>query len=122
MSNCAVPTPLSDGWPISTPEAVDLDSRELCAAVDWLDQLSGSNVHSIVVARRGKLVFEHYRKGADWRSGAIVPDAVHGPRVKHGLRSATKSVTGLLVGIALERELVRSLDETVFDYFPEYAD
>jgi CubicO group peptidase (beta-lactamase class C family) len=122
MSNCAVPTPLSDGWPIATPEAADLDSRELCAAIAWLDQLSGSNVHSIVVARRGKLVFEHYRKGADWRSGATVPDAVHGPQVRHDLRSATKSVTGLLVGIALERKLIRSLDEPVFQFFPEYGD
>jgi len=74
------------------------------------------------VARRGALVFEHYRRGADERRRDPLPEATHGPATKHDLRSATKSVTGLLVGLALARKAIPSLDAPVFAYFPEYAD
>jgi CubicO group peptidase (beta-lactamase class C family) len=52
----------------------------------------------------------------------LLPDATHGPTTRHDLRSATKSVTGLLFGIAHDRNLIPSLDKPVFEYFPEYAD
>jgi CubicO group peptidase (beta-lactamase class C family) len=117
-----IPTEGADGWTTSPLEAVDLDSRTLCAVVDWLDGLSNSNVHSILVARHGALVFEHYRRGPDERWRTALPDAMHGPETKHDLRSITKSITGLLVGIALERKLIPCLDEPVFAYLPEYAD
>src|SRR5262249_32679920 len=42
--------------------------------------------------------------------------------VRHDLRSATKSVTGLLAGIALERKHLPGLDARVLDYFAEYPD
>jgi CubicO group peptidase (beta-lactamase class C family) len=118
----SVPAEIGDRWAISTPEAVELDARELCAVGDWLDDLPESKVHSILVARRGALVFEHYRNGPDDHGLRPLPDARHGPETRHDLRSATKSVTGLLIGIAHDRGLILSLDKPVFDYFPEYAD
>jgi CubicO group peptidase (beta-lactamase class C family) len=117
-----VPVKIGDDWTISEPAAVGLDVKELCGVVDYLDGLHQSNIHGILVARRGALVFEHYRKGADDHWGSPLPDAVHGPQTRHDLRSATKSVTGLLIGIACDRQLISSLDKPVFAYFPEYAD
>jgi CubicO group peptidase (beta-lactamase class C family) len=38
------------------------------------------------------------------------------------IRSATKSITALLVGIAIDRGEIRSLDERVVDLLPEYAE
>src|SRR5437870_8568906 len=105
---------MRDGWAASTPEQVDLDPRGLCSLVDWLDHLPGSNIHSVLVARRARLAFEHYRVGADERWQTSLPEASHGPTVKHDLRSATKGITGLLVGIALERKLIPSVNEPVF--------
>jgi CubicO group peptidase (beta-lactamase class C family) len=90
--------------------------------VDWLDCLPRANIHSVLVVRRSTLVFEHYRNGADERWRVPLPDATHGPEIKHDLRSATKSVTGLLMGLALERKLIPSLEESIFQYFPEYPD
>src|SRR5262249_51410356 len=116
------PAQLPDGWKTSAPEAVDLDSRRLGAVVDWLDGRPNQTLHSLLVARRGILAFEHYRKGADERWRDPLPDAQHGIAVKHDLRSATKSVKGLLAGIALERRDIPSLDAPMFAYFPEYAD
>src|SRR5262245_27727601 len=103
------PVDIADGWPIVAPEDAGIDGATLGAVVGWLDDLRGSNIHAIVVARGGALVFEHYRRGADDRWGTPLPDQVHGPDTKHDLRSATKSVTGLLIGLALERGLIAGL-------------
>jgi CubicO group peptidase (beta-lactamase class C family) len=119
---CGEAADIADGWTISAPETVGLDSRELCRVIEWLDGDRQLNVHSVLVVRRGALVFEHYRKGADDHWGSPLPDARHGPELRHDLRSATKSVTGLLIGLAHERKLIPSLDEPVFQYFPDYVD
>lgn len=34
--------------------------------------------------------------------------------------SATKSIVALLVGIALDKEFIKSIDQHVLDFFPEY--
>src|SRR5262245_20126118 len=61
---CGSPTSLDDGWAIASPESVDMDGSRLCGIAARL-QLTGSEVHSVVVARRGKLVFEQYFPGID---------------------------------------------------------
>src|SRR5437764_735113 len=91
---CGDAADIADGWTISAPEAVGLDSQELCRVVEWLDGDRQLNVHSVLIVRGGALVFEHYRKGADEHWESPLPDARHGPELRHDLRSATKSVTG----------------------------
>src|SRR5262245_48591270 len=90
VSRC-VPADIDDGWTISAPEAVGIEGGALTGVVDWLDALDQSNLHSLVVARRGALVFEHYRKGPDDYWSTLLPDATRGPKTRHDLRSATKS-------------------------------
>src|SRR5262249_48792603 len=112
----AAPATMPDGWATAAPGEGDLDPGRLGTVVAWLDHLPNANVHSILVARRGALVFEHYRRGADERWRDPLPEATHGPATKHDLRSATKSVTGLLVGLALACKAIPSLDAPVFAY------
>lgn len=40
----------------------------------------------------------------------------------HNVKSVSKSVVSLTVGIALDRGLIRSVDEPIFSFFPELAD
>src|SRR5262249_34069428 len=71
---CGEAADIADGWTIAAPEAVGLDSRELSRVIEWLDGDRQLNVHSVLVVRRGALVFEHYRKGADEHWGSPLPD------------------------------------------------
>lgn len=99
-----------------------VDLERLTAMGEWLDAFPAANIHSIVVRRKGALAFEHYRRGTDYRWAEALPNFVHSASTKHDLRSITKSVTSLLVGIAIDQGHIGSIDEPVFSYFPEYAD
>ena len=114
--------PSDRDWQEGRPSDVALDAGTLSAVTGWLDSVRNSNVHSIVVARKGRLVFERYRKGHDERWREPLTEVEHGPAVKHDLRSVTKCITGLLVGEALESGAIPDLDVPVFDFLPEYAD
>lgn len=65
---------------------------------------------------------ERYFSGEDERWGDKLGRVTYGPEVKHDLRSISKSVTSLLVGIALAEGKFPALDSSVFDAFPDYAD
>jgi CubicO group peptidase (beta-lactamase class C family) len=104
-------------WEVTKPESVGLRSEPLRDLVEWLDGFGPANIHSVLVVRHGKLLFEHYRAGEDEPLGNVA----HGPDSKHDLRSVTKSVISLLLGIALDRKFIRDIDESVINWFPQYS-
>lgn len=79
-------------------------------------------LHAVVVARHGEIALEQYFAGPDEHMGDTLGDVAHGPDTLHDLRSVTKSVVGVLYGIALERGLVPPLEAPIIDAFPEFAD
>jgi len=109
-------------WTIANPESAGLRSEPLRDLIDWLDGFSQANIHSILVVRHGRLLFEHYRPGEDQCWGEPLGNVAHGPESKHDLRSVTKSVMSLLFGIMLDRKLIKNIDDAVTDWFPEYSD
>lgn len=66
------------------------------------------NVHSILIIKDGKLVFEEYFYE-------------HDRNKLHELRSATKSFVSALTGIAIEKKYIKSKNEPVLNFFPEYV-
>lgn len=80
------------------------------------------NLHSVVVIRGGKLVLERHFKGRDERWGYSLGIVEHSPESKHDLRSVSKSIVGLLYGIALHDGKVPDLDAPVIEQFPHYED
>ena len=94
----------------------------MCRLQAILASTPQNNVHGVVVVRGGRLVFEDYRTGPDQRWGRDLGPTPHGPEIRHDVRSISKSVTSLLVGIALDRKLIASVDEPVLAFFPEHAD
>jgi CubicO group peptidase (beta-lactamase class C family) len=80
------------------------------------------NLHSIVVARNGKIAVERYYRGEDNHWGLPLGEVEHGPDTLHDIRSVTKSIVSLLYGIALESGLVPAPDAPLVAQLPRYSD
>lgn len=119
--NCGAPAALADGWAIASPAEVALDGETLCGLDGFLAQWSQANIHAVLIARHGRLVMERYFKGADQHWGTPIGTVQFAANVKHDLRSISKNVTSLLVGIALSEGKFPPLDSSVFDQFPQFA-
>lgn len=92
-------------WPEAAAAAVDIDAD----LPDKLRQELMSNHRrtlSFAIVRRGKLVFEYF-------------NADTGPETLVNVASVTKSVLGLLVGIAFDKGIFRSVAQPITDFFPE---
>jgi hypothetical protein len=89
----------ADGWQVAVPKAVGLDSAPLRAFEARFTSFAEANLHSMIVVRRGALVFERYFVGEDQIWGAPIGPVEFRSDTKHDLRSITKSVTSLLIGI-----------------------
>jgi CubicO group peptidase (beta-lactamase class C family) len=109
-------------WETITPKAAgfqpDLVSR--FEALQASGRLAG--VHGVVALRRGRIVLERYMTGTDDAWGKPLGKVTFGPDTLHDLRSVTKSVVGLLYGIALAAHQVPAPDQPLLAQFPEYPD
>jgi len=107
-----------DGWEVASPSEEKLDAAVIKSMLEKVRSGMYRNVHSVVIARNGKLVVEEYFPRTE------------GDRREQALRraspvestSATKSVTSILIGIAVDRGLIRGANEKLSTFFSEYAD
>jgi CubicO group peptidase (beta-lactamase class C family) len=120
---CGVALARNDGWPVAAVNEDKLVDRDaLCRMADRLAASSTANVHAVLVARSGRLVFERYFRGSDEiytrRLGNVSFDA----DTLHDMKSVSKSVASLALGIAIDRGLIAGVDEPIFGFFPELSD
>ena len=107
--------PLAEDRPLPTaaPEAVGLVASYLEDASRQIAAEEDHRLHSMLVVRDGRLAFEEYYNG-------------YGRDNPHDIRSATKSVTSLLAGIAIERGALGGVDaplmETLRAGYPDVRD
>src|SRR5947209_3185921 len=86
-------------WRTGSPESQGLDSAVLVEAINYV-RADHIPLHSFLIVRNGVIVLEAY----------FYP---YSGREIHDVASVTKSFTSAAVGIAIEKGLVRSVDETV---------
>jgi len=79
------------------------------------------NIHSLLIVRNYKLVYEKYWPGKDQRWGDDLGIRMHGKDSLHDIRSISKSIVSACIGIAIEQGKIKSVDQKIFDFFPEYA-
>lgn len=116
------PAPVDDGWTTASAESVGLDPARLAALTASIRAWPELGVHAILIERAGHLVYEEYFDGFDQRWGEPLGRVSMSRETLHDLRSVTKSVVSALVGIALGAGAIKTLDEPVTMWFPEYAD
>lgn len=104
-----VPEETGDGWETSPLQAEGVDFERVAELIRNILNINFENIHSVLLVKNGKLILEEYFYGYDRDK-------------KHQLRSATKSVTSILVGIAKDQKMIKSVDQKVYEFFPEYEE
>ena len=92
--------PTDDGWTYADKQLSlskmehDIENKELI------------NTESVLIAKNGKIIYENYFSGFN----ANIP---------HDMRSASKSISSAIVGIAIDHKLIKSEKDKLYDYLPE---
>src|SRR5689334_1880060 len=94
LAQSAITTPSTPTSPLLSLETVTRASGEL------------PRLHSLIVSRRGAIVLERYFNGR--RASSL-----------SNIKSASKSIVSALVGIAIDRHLLKDVREPVSSYFPD---
>src|ERR1700752_1113215 len=114
--------PGGSGVPVALNEKKLIDGDALCGMADRLAVSSAANGHAVLVARCGKLVFEPYFRGGDGINDRQVGNVTFYAVTLHNLKSVSRSVASLALGIAIDRGLIGGANEPIFGFFPESSD
>lgn len=105
LSGSAAASAARPDWPGTAPQSAGINGTALNALYGELSSDAHADLKGIVILRNGHLISERYFNG----------DAAD---TLHDIRSATKSITSTLMGLALQRGYVRSVDDSIADYLP----
>lgn len=107
-SSGSTPEALGDGWEVASPESVGLSSAVLDGiSATFRREDTYRTSLSLLVVKRGKLVWEEYFR-----------DKADRDRYQ-ATQSVTKSLTSILLGIALGDSSSFSIDKTLGEIFPD---
>lgn len=93
-------------WHRTTPESVGINTARLSAMEAAITNGDFKKIGSVLVARHGQLAYEKYFEG----SGSTLRDT----------RSATKSITSLLVGLAIQDKKLSGVDVKILPLLQEH--
>ncbi len=108
-------------WQTASFAASNIDPAPFQQALTTIAS-SGWEIHSLLVARNGRVVFDRY----GWKSGSNPDDPDKTPHQvlpteRHLAWSVTKAFTSALVGIAISDGTISGVDHKVVDWFSDYA-
>jgi CubicO group peptidase (beta-lactamase class C family) len=95
----------TSGWRSATPEEQGMDSAKLADMVEHIQQ-EKLDLNSLLIVRNGYLVSELY----------VYP---YSENQVHFVASVTKSVTGALVGIAIQQGSIQDANQPLFTLLPD---
>jgi len=100
------PASLVDGWSTADAGKTGWNMAKFAELESRIADQTWKGITSVVVVDHGKLVYENYFNGG-------ARDTLN------DMRSATKSITTLLVGAAIDRGSIPNVQAKVYAYFPD---
>lgn len=101
------PLDLGDGWKTNNLQSQQIDSTLLYSFFNQFIN-EKTKVHSILLVNDGELIIEEYFDG-------------YSVGKQHDLRSVTKSIRSLLVGIAIDQGFIEDINDPVSKYLIDLA-
>ncbi len=96
------PTELEDGWKTSNLKSQNIDTTRIYQLFSQLKD--GKNkLHSVLLVKNNQIIIEEYFNG-------------HSVNKQHDLRSVTKSIRSILLGIAVDKRLIDTIDDPISKY------
>lgn len=96
------PKELEDGWKTNNLKSQNVDTTLIYKLFTQIKNKE-NKVHSVLLVKNGQLIIEEYFKG-------------HSAQKPHDLRSTTKSVRAILMGIAIDKGFVKDVDDPISKY------
>jgi len=117
------PRAFDDGMAVGALDEVGIDAAIVARAVTAIEEGRHGAVHSMLIVRDGKLVFEKYFPGHDFQydaAGYRGKWISHNRHSTHTVMSVGKSFVSACIGIAVDHGFIESVDQSVFDFLPEH--
>lgn len=120
-----IPESDTDGWEVASVEDEGLSQDALNDMMTYLASFTGHNIHSILIIRNNKLIFEEYFEGYLYSNS---PPGSNGDFIQydrntdHYLASVSKSITSVIFGAAVKEGYITKVDTLLRDVLPEYQD
>lgn len=96
------PIELKDGWKTNSLQSQNVDTTSIYQLFSQL--LNGENkLHSVLLVKNGEILIEEYFND-------------HDADKQHDLRSTTKSIRSILLGIAIDKGFIDSVDDPISKY------
>lgn len=96
------PKELRDGWKTNNLTSQKVDTIKIYHLFNQI-QNGENKIHSVLLLKNGQLIIEEYFNG-------------HSADQQHDLRSTTKSIRSILMGIAIDEGFINNIDEPISKY------
>lgn len=93
---------LNDGWKVASKK----NQLSFPQMEDSITSKKLINTHSVLIAKKGKIIYEKYFDG-------------YNANISHDQRSASKSISSAITGIAINNQLLKSDTEFLYDFIPK---
>jgi CubicO group peptidase (beta-lactamase class C family) len=118
-----VPDFINDGLQVTNLNDAGLDMQMIERASERIKDGKYGEIHSMLIYKDNRLVFEDYYQGYtyQWDAPGHKASYVSWNRdMQHCIHSDTKSITSLCIGIAIDKGFIKDIKQSIFDYLPDY--
>ncbi|SHG22219.1 serine hydrolase domain-containing protein [Flagellimonas flava] len=114
------PTKSEEILAVGTIALSGLDSLHIQRMEDSIVSGVYPNIHSVLIYKNEKMVYENYFAGKDEVWGEDLGVIEHYKDSLHDVRSISKSIVATCVGLALQQGKIDSISQSIFDFYPEF--